>query len=235
MSIRHFSVPVTLSILLLAPLPSLLWHLAQGGRPSVYRRGFISVAIAFCLIPAIRQYPWYMPYINLLGGNHAYEMMNDSNVDWNQGLFAVQDFVNRNHITRLPIDTYGVSEVQPIISQAFLWDCQAPTSLDAGQWAVISANMFYDGRNCAWLRQYPMQELAGGSMYAIRLPSPIPPDGAPGGPPLPAKRKPFLGEFGNSDMRSTLVLLEQRPDQIRPLVQNLMEGYQKIQTQQKKK
>ena len=90
------------------------------------------------------------------------------------------------------MDTYGFSDARALVPKSRLWDCQAPADSDAGLWVFVSANMILDSHNCAWILQYPHQQLAGGAMYAIQLPSAIPPSGSPRGPPLPSARRLFL-------------------------------------------
>jgi len=85
-NIRHFSVPITLLILLLAPMPGLIGEI---------RFGWVAVAalVASCLMITALAWPWYLPYVNALGsGRPAYELMSDSNVDWNQALPEVERF-----------------------------------------------------------------------------------------------------------------------------------------------
>lgn len=53
--------------------------------------------------------------------------------------------------------------------------------------------MILDGHNCNWLMQYPHEALAGGSIYAVRLPTHIPVAGSMGGPPLPSAYREFAG------------------------------------------
>jgi hypothetical protein len=116
------------------------------------------------------------PYINSLSfGRPAYSLLNDSNVDWNQALPEVKRFAEQQKIDHLKIDEYGVTEVTDFVPNSELWDCQSATAADAGSWVVVSAGCILDAHNCAWLQQFPMQAIAGGSMYALHLPSQIPP------------------------------------------------------------
>ncbi|MGA7412159.1 MAG: glycosyltransferase family 39 protein [Bryobacteraceae bacterium] len=194
-SVRHFSVPYALLILMVAPMPRLLENMPGMPRMFAYAgRGTVAVLVLSCLISAARTYPWYLPYVNALGaGKPAYVLMSDSNVDWNQSLPEVKQFVERHKLQDLPLDSYALSDDTAYVPQSHVWDCQAPGPADAGHWVVVSANMILDGHNCSWLLRYPQEELGGGSMYAFHLPAEIPPEGAPGGPPRPADRRAFLG------------------------------------------
>ena len=193
-SIRHFTVPIVLLILLIAPLPSLLASLRKtapllGGITSA----LAAICILSCLLTAVRTYPFYMPYVNALSfGRPAYTLVGDSNVDWNQALPEVRRFAEAHSIDQLKIDEYGMVEVTDIVPNAEIWSCQKATAADAGAWIVVSGSCILDGHNCAWLQQFPMQPIAGGSMYAIHLPPQIPAAGSPGGPPSPSDYR-FIG------------------------------------------
>jgi hypothetical protein len=187
LSIRHFMVPLVLLILLLPPLPRLLELLK-------IPRWIPAILAAASLITVIRAYPYYIPFLNSLSfGQPGYLLVNDSNLDWNQALPDVRRFVDGRGIGTFLIDEYGFSDPTAYLPQARVWICQQPAAADAGQWAVVSANMIAESHNCLWLLQYPHERLAGGSMYAFRLPAEIPSVGAPGGPPRRADWHNFAG------------------------------------------
>jgi 4-amino-4-deoxy-L-arabinose transferase-like glycosyltransferase len=192
-SIRHFSVPLVLLIMLLAPMPRMLGELQQ--RSARLAGATVVAALALsCLSTAVRAYPNYLPYINALSFGHpVYELMNDSNVDWNQGLPEVRRFAEQRGLQKIALDQYGFSDIRVSVPQADPWNCQTPSAEDAGQWVTVSAANLLEARNCAWLLQYPREALAGGSIYAVRLPAAIPPAGAAGGPPLASEYRTFGG------------------------------------------
>jgi hypothetical protein len=214
-NIRHFSVPITLLILLLAPMPGLIGEI---------RFGWVAVAalVASCLMITALAWPWYLPYVNALGsGRPAYELMSDSNVDWNQALPEVERFTERHGLANLPLDSYGLSDDTFFVPKSHVWDCQAPAQRDAGRWVVVSANMILDSHNCAWLLRYSREVLAGGSMYGFQLPSPIPPDGAPGGPPRAADRRAFL--WIPFDFKAVTLQLLRHPEGIPEAMKQMQE------------
>lgn len=196
LSIRHFTVPLVLLILLLSPLPGLLDSLQMAGwRPARACRWLMLVLAGASLVTAVRAYPYYIPFLNSLSMGHpGYELVNDSNLDWNQSLPDVQGFVERRGLRSVLIDIYGFSEPAVYVPRARFWNCQQPAPSDAGQWAVVSANMILESHNCAWLLGYPHEVLAGGSMYAFELPAAIPAAGDPGGPP---RREDYHNLTGN--------------------------------------
>ncbi|MGD0873003.1 MAG: glycosyltransferase family 39 protein [Bryobacteraceae bacterium] len=225
---------IWLSILLLAPLPRLLGRIRRMAPKLAWASGALVVLLgASCLVTAVRAYPTYFPYINPLASGHpAYWLVNDSNLDWNQALPEVERFARQHGLKDVPLDMYGFSDSTAFVPQSRLWDCQAPSAADAGQWAVLSANMILDGHNCEWLMQYPHEPLAGGGMFAVQLPATIPPAGTPGGPPPVAARRIFLGlPF---EMRQLFQGLVRRPDDIPKVLADMRATFEK-QMQAKKK
>jgi 4-amino-4-deoxy-L-arabinose transferase-like glycosyltransferase len=195
LSIRHFSVPLALLILLLAPLPRLVERLRLSApTQGQLAAAMVAVLALSCLFTAVRLYPYYFPYINAFSFGHpAYALMNDSNLDWNQSLPEVKRFADQHGLQRIDLDEHGFNDPTVTVPQAEFWDCQRPAAADDGQWVVVSATMIMDDHNCVWLMQYSHQTLAGGSMYAVHLPEHIPPAGSSGGPPLPDAFREFAG------------------------------------------
>lgn len=194
-SIRHFSIPLVLLILLLAALPHMAERLQlfapTAGRLVVAAAGVLALS---CLFTAARAYPYFLPYISVFSlGQPAYALVNDSNLDWNQSLPEVKKFADHHSLQRVALDEWGFSDPTVTVPGSELWDCQKPTAADDGQWVVVSANMIMDGHNCLWLMQYTHEPLAGGSMYAVHLPEHVPPVGTSGGPPLPSTFRHFAG------------------------------------------
>lgn len=231
-SIRHFTVPLVLLTMLLAPLPRLIERSSR--RLAWTTAAVATVLVASCLITTVRQYPYYFTYVNPVAmGRPLYWLMSDSNVDWNQALPEVEKFAQQHELTDVPIDMYGFSDSRAFVPHSRLWDCQAPADSDAGHWVLVSANMILDSHNCAWILQYPHQPLADGGMYAIQLPSPIPPASSPGGPPAPAARRTFLN--APFDMRAMFLEISDHPDRIQQSLDGLMATWRKAQEEEAKR
>jgi hypothetical protein len=223
-SIRHFTIPMALLILAVAPLPRALATLRQSGFRFARPVGWLTAALALAsLATTARAYPHFMPFLNSLGmGRPNYVLVNDSNLDWNQSLPEVRRFAEHRNIARLLLDEYGFSDPVVYLPQAEIWNCQNPAPSDAGRWAVVSAGMILDGHNCGWLTAYPHEPLAGGSMYAFRLPPSIPPAGAPGGPPLPAAWRNLGGMPRELDMVAVFRRCIRDPGQLKPTYDEMM-------------
>ncbi|HSY31282.1 MAG TPA: glycosyltransferase family 39 protein [Verrucomicrobiae bacterium] len=213
-SIRHFSIPLVLLILLLAPLSRMIDRLHYSKPNGARFVGALAVVLTLsCLFTAVRAYPYYFPYINALSlGRPGYVLVNDSNLDWNQSLPEVKAFAEQRGLQSIDLDEYGFTDATVDVPQAKIWDCQTPTAGDEGKWAAVSANMIMDGHNCPWLLQYEHLPLAGGSMYAVHLPDHIPEVGIVGGPPRPSEFR----EFGGApfDMRSFFLNIIHYPEKL---------------------
>jgi len=234
-SIRHFTIALALLILLLAPLPRMLQSLQASSwrwaRPAIW----MTVAlVAISLATAIWAYPNYFPFLNVLSmGRPGYLLVNDSNLDWNQSLPAVETFVQQRGIKHVLLDEYGLSEPGAYVPEAELWSCQEPSPSDGGRWAVVSVGSIADGHNCLWLMRYPHEVLAGGSMYAFQLPQSIPAAGTPAGPPLREAYRYFGGVPG-IDPRPIFLNIIRNPEQLQPTMDRMQEMMQAA-AQQKKK
>jgi hypothetical protein len=175
-----------------------------------------------------------MPFLNSLSfGRPGYELVSDSNLDWDTELPEVERFIQAHGLNDVLIDSYNVTDPSVYVAQGRLWDCQAATAADAGRWAFVSANMFADGENCTWLLPTPHQALAGGSMYAIHLPATIPAAGSPGGPPLPANYR-YMGG-APFDWRQIFYRSIRDPHQMQAILDDMMKTYAETQKRNKKK
>jgi len=224
-SIRHFSIPLALLILMLAPLPRMLGLLREAKWAASGAATWATMVLAAAsVVTAIAAYPNYFPYINLLGmGRPGYMLVNDSNLDWNQDLPEVHHFARGRELPRILLDAYAFSEPQAYVPEAQPWDCQLPSADDGGQWAIVSANLIMDGSNCSWLLKYLHLELGGGSMYAFLLPKQIPAAGSPGGPPLSKDYRYFGGiRMAGEDVRTVLLRCIRDPRQLGPTMDRLM-------------
>jgi 4-amino-4-deoxy-L-arabinose transferase-like glycosyltransferase len=235
-SIRHFSMPLVLLILMLAPLPTMLHSLRRSGWRLARAGSWLTLALTlWSVVTAMRAYPYYLPFLNSLSmGRPGYELVNDSNLDWNQALPDVEQWVQRRGLQRILLDQYGISDPIVYVPQAQFWNCQDPSAADAGAWAVVSASMIADGHNCRWLLQYPHESFAGGSMYSFQLPTVIPSAGSAGGPPLSAFWHNFGGVPWPEDIRLVTLNCIRDPGQLQPTMDRMMARYQAAAREKKK-
>jgi hypothetical protein len=228
-SIRHFTIPMALLILTIAPLSRALAALRELGCGSARPLGWLTVALgAASLVTTAHSYPYFMPFLNSLSlGRPGFVLVNDSNLDWNQSLPEARRFAEQRRLNHLLLDEYGFSDPAVYVPQAEIWNCQKPAASDGGRWAVVSAGMILDGHNCGWLTRYPHEVLAGGSMYAFRLPGEIPVVGAPGGPPSPETYRSLGGTPGGMDMVSVLQRCILDSNQLKPTMDKLMADFER--------
>jgi hypothetical protein len=221
-SIRHFMVPIALLTVMLAPLPRMIGALPH---PRIWQAVCVALAVS-CAVPIFFAYPYFFPFVNSLAFGHpTYYLLNDSNVTWNEGLPEVERFVREKHLTEIRLDYAALADPALVVPEARIWDCQAPTDSDAGQWAVVSAVSILENHNCGYLRQYPHRALAGGAFYAFQMPAPIPSAGTPGGPPVASKRELMWGlPF---DLRGWAVNVQRHPERLPSEMQDLMQKFQR--------
>jgi 4-amino-4-deoxy-L-arabinose transferase-like glycosyltransferase len=216
-SIRHFMMPETLLILMLAPVPRILAQLPG-------RRIWQAAAVALVLasfVPVIRAWPNYVPYVNGFAlGHPAFELINDSNVSWNEALPEVERFAEQQGLAEIPLDWFSLSDPALVAPRARVWNCEQPAQSDAGRWVVVSGVMILENHNCGYLRAFPHRPLAGGSMWAFQLPPQIPKAGEPGGPPLPADYRNTWGI--PIDFRAWALEAERHPEAMVQHVKELM-------------
>jgi uncharacterized membrane protein (DUF2068 family) len=228
-SIRHFTTPMALLILSIAPLPRALAGLRESGVRFARPLGWLTAGLAAAsLVTTALAYPYFMPFLNSLSLTRPnYSLVADSNLDWNQALLDVRRFAEQRKLDRVLLDEYGFSDPVIYIPQAEIWNCQKPAASDGGRWAVVSAAMILDGHNCGWLTRYPHEVLAGGGMYAFRLPAPIPAAGTPDGPPRPAEFRNLGGMPGEMDMVEILHRCIQDPYQLKPTMDKMMADFER--------
>jgi len=232
-SIRHFTIPILLMILLMAPAPRALEGLRKHEWPAARALMAAYALLAVISVVAIySHYPYFMPFVNSLGGGRpAYDLVSDSNLDWNQALPQVQEFVQQRGIQHVLVDEYGFIDPSVYVPYGQFWNCQRPVAADARQWAVVSADMLEDGANCVWLLHNPHQAIAGGSMYAFQLPDVIPPAGDPLGPPVPEDQRNWVG--APMDIRVVFLKCTKDPNQLQPTMDWMLTRFREAAIRQK--
>ena len=232
-SIRHFTVPLALLTLVVAPLPRLLGGLATA-RPAARLGVWVAAGLAVLSVATVmRAWPNYMPFLNSLSlGRPGYELVSDSNLDWDLSLPEVERCVVTHGLDHVLVDSYNVADPVVYVPQGEQWDCQAATPADTGRWAFVSANMFADGANCGWLLTAPREALAGGSMYAVHLPDVILPAGSPGGPPIASAYRYIAG--APFDWRAVLLRAIREPEKMQAVMDQMVALFREEQTKREK-
>jgi 4-amino-4-deoxy-L-arabinose transferase-like glycosyltransferase len=139
-----------------------------------FRDPWRKVAVVVCelavlqiLFVMVATYPFYLPYYNFLRGSHSRGWISpDSNVDHGTYLPWVRTFQQERQVDRVSLAAFSYT---PTIwlPDAIPLDCANHNP--STQWVVASAALL-EGP-CAWLKSYPGEEIAGGSMWAFDLKS----------------------------------------------------------------
>ncbi|HMF74388.1 MAG TPA: glycosyltransferase family 39 protein [Bryobacteraceae bacterium] len=227
-SIRHFAVPIVLLVLMLAPLPCMIQKMPSP-KPLL---ALTVVFLASSFVACFTAYPYFFPFENSLAlGHPIYTLLNDSNVSWNGDLPEVDEFARQHGLSKIKLDWASISDPILVTPRVEDWDCQTPSSSDAGHWVVVTAVSILENHNCRYLRQYPSQAIAGGGMYAFHLPPTIPPPGAPNGPPLLNERKRMWGM--PFDVRARSMELARNPDRLEAELQSFLHEFEQLSKKQK--
>jgi len=101
--VRHL-LPVYPFLIVLVSFAA--WNLAKRNRAAA---AFIAVLVVCHVASSFRAFPNYIPYANELWGGPAksHEILADSNVDWGQGLVAMQHYIRERHITNCWFAYFG--------------------------------------------------------------------------------------------------------------------------------
>jgi hypothetical protein len=168
--VRHFSVPITLSVLLCAlivPLTSSVF----GSKARPFAFGVI-IALAFSsVVTAAITYPHYLSYYNIFRLNvPKQEIAINSNLSLGQSMEELAAFFNERHIAAPYVDT-RTSELDPAVyvPGARAWQCDKPNPV-APEWvAVTTIAMLHQPPNCEYLLRYPSWNIGDGAIVVFHL------------------------------------------------------------------
>jgi len=114
---------------------------ARRGDAAWWRRAAVAL-VAVQAIEACAHAPWHMSFYNLLAGGpeRGQWIVNDSNVDWGQGLIALRDELARRGIRRVHLAYHGTAEpsLYGIDYVPYLGGAPGPES----DWIAISSYYF---------------------------------------------------------------------------------------------
>jgi hypothetical protein len=119
----------------------------RGAPGAGWRRALTVLAVALPALEAaetLRAAPWYLSFFNLAAGGPGggYRLVNDSNVDWGQGLIALRDEMEKRGIRRIHLTYHGTTDpaIYGIDYVPFLGGTPGPES----DWLAVSS-YFYVG------------------------------------------------------------------------------------------
>jgi len=111
--IRYLFPLVPLLCVWLGGLAPSLARVAPRARAAARRWALAGAALAALQAgEVVAAAPWYLSFFNLLSGGPGggYRLINDSNVDWGQGLIALRDEMRRRGITRIHLTYHGTTD-----------------------------------------------------------------------------------------------------------------------------
>jgi len=118
----------------LIPVLPLTMILVAGGAAAFadnirWRRILIALLCLCQIVGALRAYPHYLSYYNILvgGSENGYKIAVDSNTDWGQDLKRLKHWVDQNNIQTIYIDYFGGANVKYYFDGKYQsWWCDRP-------------------------------------------------------------------------------------------------------------
>lgn len=172
------SVRVDLGVRLVLPLYPLLAIVAAQGALRLWQRSTrlapraaLAGLMVWTVIGAVRSYPDYLSYFNVLAGAHPERILVDSNLDWGQDLYrlrdtilarGIHDSVRVAYFGTTALAAAGVPNARELglHERATGWIAASETFL-AGEWV---------GGAYSWLLDYPASARIGPSMRLWYIP-----------------------------------------------------------------
>ena len=169
--IRHFSVPISIVVLLCALIVPLMKAVLPVGLPRASGVLASGTLVASSLATALIAYPHYISYYNFLRfGTPKQEIVVNSNLYWGQSLIDLERFSEEHHISKIYVDS-RTSRLEPstYISGASAWNCDDPEP-PAPEWLAVAANfLIQDPPTCAGLLRYEHWYVSDESMVVFRV------------------------------------------------------------------
>lgn len=169
--IRHFSVPISIVVLLCALVVPLMKAVLPAGPPRTLGILISGVLASSSLATALIAYPYYISYYNFFRfGTPKQDIVADSNLYWGQSLIDVQRFREEHHISKIYVDSRN-DRLDPAtyVSGATRWKCDKPEP-PAPEWVAVSADfLLRDAPTCAGLLRYPHWYVSDESMVVFRI------------------------------------------------------------------
>jgi hypothetical protein len=168
--VRHFSVPITLAVLLSSLIIPLVRSVVlQKARPFVL--GTVAALALSCLVTALLTYPHYLSYYNAFRLDMPkQEIAVTSNLSWGQSMLELNAFFRDHHIANPYVDP-EMSPVEPAVYIAGVrdWHCDKPDPV-APEWVAVSTTkLMRQPPNCDQLLHYPSWTIGDGVVMVFHL------------------------------------------------------------------
>jgi hypothetical protein len=168
--VRHFSVPISVAVLLcglVIPLKSSV--LGSKAQPMAF--GAIAALAFSCVVTAILTYPHYLAYYNVFRLHMPkQEIAINANLSLGQSMEELAAFFKDHHVATSYVDK-RTSAVDPdvYIPGAHAWECDKPDPPTPEWVAVTTVVMIHQPPNCEYLLRYPSWNIGDGAIIVFHL------------------------------------------------------------------
>jgi 4-amino-4-deoxy-L-arabinose transferase-like glycosyltransferase len=163
---RHV-LPIYPFMLLLA---CSLWEFAK--RHQVFGKVVI-LAVVLQAVDTLRFAPDYLSYFNLyVPSMHSYELLSDSNLDWGQGMLALQKY-QRTHLNeQISLAYFGSVDPRVYgIKASTLREDERVTGTVVISASNLSGQFLQNPAGYQWVLQYPLKTVLNHSLFVFEVPA----------------------------------------------------------------
>jgi Dolichyl-phosphate-mannose-protein mannosyltransferase len=173
--VRHFSVPITVAVVLCALLIPLTKGVSTAKARPILFAAIVAMA-ASSMLTAFLTYPHYLAYYNVFRlHTPKQEIAINSNTSLGQSMEELAAFFAEHHVSSPYVDK-RVTAVDPgvYIPGASPWDCEKPDPATP-EWVGVSVVvMIHEPPNCDYLLRYPSWNIGDGALMVFHLVNPTP-------------------------------------------------------------
>ncbi|MDP4001502.1 MAG: glycosyltransferase family 39 protein [bacterium] len=198
--VRHL-IPIYgfIFILTAGQIEELFQKIKTTGRKSIALISLLFVLFLWYLVEFISFYPNYLTYFNQFAlfrpswvseeqknwPRGGYNYVVDSNLDWGQDLWRLDDFVRQNNIQKIYLDYFGWAEQSFYLGNSFVW--MQPNQFASaeqflkenptGGWIGVSATFYQEStinhsRSYSWLKNIKPTAIVGNSIFVWHITQP---------------------------------------------------------------
>lgn len=145
--------------------------------------GVIVILMLWYVLSSLSAFPHMLAYFNELAGGtgNGHNYVVDSNLDWGQDMWGLQEYVKENNIESIKVDYFGGANPQYYLGDAY----QRFNPFDPGErngWIAVSGTLMMSGRGnptkgfqpdtsyYRWLEEYEPVTTIGHSIFVYYIP-----------------------------------------------------------------
>jgi hypothetical protein len=139
------------------------------GRPAMVGPAVTSVVVIGAISVSILAHPDYLSYFNVLGGRHPERIILDSDLDWGQDVYRLDQAMRSRNLENYHAVLYGHGPgVSSLSSEGVSGAIWLPANQEVEGWIAIS-KYFAATEGYAWLRRYSPVEQVGKSILLYHI------------------------------------------------------------------